>query len=657
MSTPQTLTSPSTRRTPGRLDWLRSLVAALAFATSFAAAATPAEQAQTVVHLLDYVAVDYPEFVQDGKVVDEAEEQREFAGRAIELLQQLPAPGQAAVVGQARTLLQRIDAKAPGAEVAALANGVRSDVIRVYGLVVAPRQPPDLQRAASLFAAQCSACHGTQGRGDGPAAKGMEPAPSDFHDQVRMDVRSIYGLYNTITLGVGGTPMRAFAELSDADRWALAFFAGGMRAPPQALSRGEALWAQGVGKAELGSLGALVTAAPGEVAGKSADLDAVRAWLTANPQALQSAGPAPLELTRGKLDETVAAWRRGDAAGARQAAITAYLEGFELVEASLDNVDGALRTDIEREMMALRTLLDQGRPVEAVAQHVERLNTMLERAEEKLGAGSLSPAGAFVSSLLILLREGLEAILVLAAIVAFVVKTGRRDALPYIHAGWIAAVALGGATWLVAAHVLEISGANRELTEGVVALLAATMLLYVGYWLHGKSNAQAWQSFIKDQVTAALGKRTLWAMAGVSFLAVYRELFEIILFYQALWVQVGAGGRGALTGGIAVAAALLAVLGWATLKYSVRLPIGPFFAAMSALLVAMAFVFVGHGVAALQEAGVMKATAVGFVELPLLGIHATAQGLAWQGLTLALIVAAYLWKRQQAQALQAPRAG
>jgi high-affinity iron transporter len=106
-----------------------------------------------------------------------------------------------------------------------------------------------------------------------------------------------------------------------------------------------------------------------------------------------------------------------------------------------------------------------------------------------------------------------------------------------------------------------------------------------------------------------------------------------------------------------VAAVLLAVLGWAILKYSVRLPIGPFFAVMSALLVAMAFVFVGHGVAALQEGGVVNSTAVRFVELPLLGIHATAQGLAWQGLTLAAIVAAFLWRRQQSQALHARRAG
>lgn len=631
--------------------WLRWLVAGLALAvTALAQAApSPAEQAQTVVHLLDYVSVDYPAVVADGKVADEAEyrEQREFVGRVVELLQQLPADGQQAVAGKARQLLQRIDAKAGGAEVSTLAQEVRSDVIRVYRLVVAPRQPPDLARAATLYAANCAGCHGAQGRGDGAASAGMDPAPTNFHDQARMQLRSIYGLYNTIALGVAGTGMRAFTELPEADRWALAFFVGGLRANADTVAKGEALWRQGRGRAELGDLRALVTTAPAEIAARNGELDAVRAYLTAQPLALQGRGGSPLAFTRAKLDEALAASRAGDAAAARQAAISAYLEGFELVESSLDNVDAELRVDIEREMMALRSLLDQRAPDGVVEQHVTRLKGKLGRAEEKLEGGSLSPAAAFGSALLILLREGLEAILVLAAIIAFVLKTGRRDALPYIHAGWIAALALGGATWLVATHMVQISGANRELTEGVAALLAAVMLLYVGYWLHSKSNARAWQSFIRDQVTAALNKRTLWAMAGISFLAVYRELFEIILFYQALWAQAGEAGRGALAGGIATAAVLLALVGGALLKYSVRLPIGPFFAVMSALLVAMAFVFVGHGVAALQEAGVLQATAVRFVELPLLGIHPTAQGLGWQGLTLAAIVAGLLWTRRR----------
>lgn len=638
---------------PGWLSWMGSVIAALALCgLAGAAAAAPAgDKAQTVVHMLDYVGVDYPEFVKDGQVLNQSEyqEQREFATQAIALLEQLPAVAdKPALIGKARQLLARIDARAAGAEVSSLASSVRTDVIRLYQLTVAPRQAPDLRNAAALFQAQCASCHGTQGRGDGALARGMEPQPSNFHDEERMNVRSLYGLYNTITLGVGGTPMRGFSELPEADRWALAFFAGAMRAKPEAVSRGESLWNQGKGKAELGNFRSLVTLAPGEVADQGgAGLADVRAYLTATPEAIESANPSPLDVTRAKLAEALAAYRQGDRDAARQSAITAYLEGFELIEASLDNVDAPLRTGIEREMMALRSTIAGGRPVDEVAGHIDHINAMLDRAEASLGSDGLSPAAAFASSLLILLREGIEAILVLAAIVAFVVKTGRRDALPYIHVGWIGALVLGAATWFAANHLLEISGADRELTEGISALLAAAMLLYVGYWLHSKSYAQAWQSFIRDQVTTALARRTLWAMAGISFLAVYRELFEVILFYQALWAQAGPGSHGAVLGGAAVASVLLAVVGWAILKYSVRLPIGPFFVATSGLLVLMAVVFVGHGVAALQEAGAIESTRVGFVDLPLLGLHGTAQGLAAQALALAVIVAGVLVGRRK----------
>jgi len=361
--------------------------------------------------------------------------------------------------------------------------------------------------------------------------------------------------------------------------------------------------------------------------------------------ALLSAGR--MAFSRTKLDEAAQAYARADREGARRLAIAAYLEGFELVESALDNVDAPLRAETEREMMALRSAIGDGLPSETVAAQVVKVKALLDRADDVLSGGSLSPTTAFVSSLLILLREGLEAILVLSAIMAFVVKTGRRDALPYIHAGWIGAVVLGVITWAIARYVISISGANRELTEGVTALLAAAMLLYVGWWLHSRSNAQAWNRFIREQVNSALGKRTLWAMAGISFLAVYRELFEVILFYETLWAQAGAGGHGPVLWGIGAAAVLLVLIGGAILRYSVRLPIGPFFAVTSGLLALMAVVFVGNGVAALQEAGVLGAAAVRFVAVPLLGIHPTAQGLGLQALTLLLIALGFWLNRRQ----------
>lgn len=634
-------------------------------ASTRAAAQTPdtADTGPTIVHLLDYVGVDYPATVSEGKVVDESEydEQREFVAQAIALLVRLPDnAARPALLEQARRLQAAVDAKAQGADVAAQSDALRWAVVRAYGIAVAPKQAPSMVDAAKLYEARCAACHGHTGRGDGPLAKGMEPAPADFHDAARMRMRSAYGLYNTLTLGVAGTPMRAFKELSDDDRWALALLVAGMRAAPERVQAGQALWQMSKQHAAFGSLKDLVTQTPGDVGARhGAQAEAVQAYLFAHPDALQTAAPAPLAFARAKLDEAVQRLRQGDREAARQLAISAYLEGFELVENGLDNVDTALRKQIEREMMAVRTAIGDGKSADAVAAQVEGVNALLERAQDKLSSEGLSPATAFLGSLLILLREGLEAVLVLAAIVAFVRKTGRRDALAYVHVGWIAALVLGALTWWAARSLIDISGAGRELTEGVTALLASAMLLYVGWWLHTRSHAQAWQHFIRDQVTSALGKGqgegegkgTVWAMAMVSFLAVYRELFEVILFYETLWVQAGPAGYSAVLAGIAAAALLLALLAWAILRWSARLAVGPFFSATSWLLALLAVVFAGNGVAALQEAGVLAASPIRFIDVPLLGLHATLQGVLAQLAAVGLVLIGVASARRDANAV------
>ena len=386
----------------------------------------------------------------------------------------------------------------------------------------------------------------------------------------------------------------------------------------------------------------MVTLSPDEIRSQFGDNGvAVQAYLLAHPEVLDAGKPSPIALARQRAAEAMTAYEKGDRASAEQLAVSAYLDGFEIAESGLDNVDHDLRMDIEREMMALRKVIAEGTDTEAVRKQVAHVDGLLSVANEKLSGDGLSPTAAFVSALVILLREGLEAILLLAAIVAFVTKTGRRDALPWVHAGWIGALVLGAATWLAATYFISISGANRELTEGVTALVACAMLLYVGYWLHGKSQALAWSHFLRDQVDSALERRTLRTMAAVSFIAVYREIFEVVLFYEALWVQAGDAGHGAIGGGIAAAAVLLAITGWAIFRYSVRLPIGPFFSAMSLLLAVMAIAFAGQGIKALQEAGLVGTHAVPFFTVPILGIHPTAQTLGAQLLTVALIALGY----------------
>jgi high-affinity iron transporter len=613
----------------------------------------PAQEAQTILHLLDYIGVDYPEAIADGKVknADEYKEMLEFTRQVSERLKALPDNARKRdLIGASEALARLVAGKAAQPAVAAASGDLRRAIVDAYHLRLAPRAPPDLYKASALYARFCAACHGAQGHGDGPAAKGLEPPPSNFHDLGRMAQRSVYGLYNTITLGVEGTSMASFKQLPEEERWALAFYVANLGVPEERARAGEQLWQAGAARQAFPDLGPVATLSTEEVKKRHGEQAArVQDYLRTHPEVLKK---SPIAFAREKLADAASAYAEGNRAAAREAAITGYLEGFELVEAGLANVDASLMREIERRMLSLRAAIENQTPRDEIRRQVGEIDALLAAAEDKLGAAGLSDATAFTASLIILLREGLEAILVLAAIIAFVVKTGRRDALLWVHAGWIVALALGAVTWVAATFLIEISGANRELTEGVTALLAAAVLLYVGYWLHGKSYAQAWNRFIREHVGQALAKRTLWAMAAVSFLAVYREMFEIVLFYQALWVQAGDSGHPAVLAGMGAAALGLAVIGFAIFKYSVRLPLGPFFIATSALLAVLAVIFAGHGVAALQEAGVLGVTALGFEPVPLLGLYPSGEAVGMQLLTLALVGLGFWASRRSALSQQ-----
>ena len=602
--------------------------------------------AQTIVHMLDYMSVDYPQVVKDGKVLnaEEYKEQQEFSARVVELLSKLPAvPQRDTLLNQAQALKARIDSKAPGPDVAKWASDLRWKMIADYQIAVAPRSAPDLKRGAALYTVHCAACHGAEGRGDGPAAKGLNPVPANFHDRERMMQRSLYGLYSTVTLGVVGTAMNAYGQLTDEERWALAFYVGALGLDA---GKGETFWKNGRGKAEVGTLRAVATLTDKEVSGKhGADIAQVFAWLKANPRVLEAGQEPPIVFSRRLLAESLAAYRSGKREEAQQLALTSYLEGFELVEASLDAVDRTLRQEVETQMIAYRDLMRRGAPVEQVAQSEKRIDEMLAASAEKLGVEGLSPTTAALSAFFILVREGLEALLLVAAIMAFLRKAGRREALPWIHAGWIGALILGLVTWSVAGKLIAISGASRELTEGITALLAAVILLYVGFWMHGKSHAQAWKAFIEQNLGAALRGGTLWALAGVSFLAVYREAFETVLFYQALWQQAGEGARGSVVAGFLGGVVTLAAMAWLILRYSVRLPIGPFFAVCAVLMLLLAVIFTGHGVKALQVAGIATASPTGAIHLSALGVYPTVETLMAQAIVLLIVIATFVWTR------------
>jgi high-affinity iron transporter len=602
------------------------------------------------LHLLDYIASDYPNAVEAGHVKseDEYKEMTEFTGEAAKLVKALPEnAARSSLASDADKLVALVAAKADAKQVAQSATALQAAVIHAYKIAVAPRRVPDLARGTRLFAEQCTSCHGITGRGDGPAAKGMDPPPANFLDGERMGKRSAFGIYNTVTLGVQGTPMRAFSELSDDDRWALAFYVASLPSPAELRAKGEALWKAGKARGEFANLDPIATLSPNDTATRHGDDGiAIRAYLVAHPEAIAGSHGSPLDFAVEKVAAAVAAYKKGDREHASQLAIQAYLEGYELVETSLSNVDSDLMRRGERAMMDVRGAIQSGAPVAEVEAKALEADKVLAEAREKLGGEALSAPATFTAALIILLREGLEAVLVLAAIFAFLGKADRRDAKRYVHVGWAAALALGALTWIVSNKVIAISGASREVTEGVTALVSAAMLLYVGFWLHDKSHAQGWQKFINAQVGGALTTGTVWTLATISFLAVYREIFETVLFYEALASQAGPEGHGALVAGVATGALALAVTTWAILRWSARLPLGMFFTASALLLAVLAVVFTGQGIAALQEASWVDANALGSFRVPMLGIFPTTQSLGGQAVVAALIVFVLWWSRR-----------
>jgi len=364
------------------------------------------------------------------------------------------------------------------------------------------------------------------------------------------------------------------------------------------------------------------------------------AYLRAQPEEFfhVSSGSQLLEFSRTRLTDSLAAYAAGDRDEAYAIAVEAYLEGYELMESNIGVVDPGLGTETEAAMTDYRNLIRKDAPLALLETSVENIGALLDTIEVRLDKTALSGKTAFVSALLILLREGLEALLVVAALAAFLIKTDRRDGLIYLYAGIGGAFLAGGATWVAANTWVDISGAHRELAEGFAALFAALMLFSVGFWMQRKSSAQQWRIFIENRLQRHLGAGTLWGLAGLSFIAVYREIFEVVLFYQALWVQTSPQGQSMIFTGLLAAAALLLVLGWLILRYSTRLPLRQFFAFSGLFMFVLAFVFTGNGIAALQEAGKIPLDPINMPAIRLLGIYPNMQSLGVQLLLVVITV-------------------
>lgn len=521
----------------------------------------------------------------------EVEEARLFVSQARFDVPLLPTSVRAAADSDFAILADQLDRLAPPVEVAARANGLIAQIAAALGGVVdaPPERAPSLAQGKHVYQAQCAECHGATGGGDGRKAATVEgPAPSALSDSELMGDVAAVDVFRRVSIGVPGTAMPEYEQtLSLDDRWAVTAYVLTLSGRP-----------------------GLVHASSGVVAAE--------VFATVKRQ----------------VDSAVAL-------RSERAAFDAYLT-FERIETEVRTKAPGLAADLETSFAGLRAGVLAGDDEELRVVH-QALLAGLEQAQRAV-ADRASGASLFAESLVLILREGFEAILIVGALMAFLTRAGAPRRRREVAVGAWSAVVASLATWGLVELVFSITPAQREALEGATLLLATAVLFYVSYWLLSKVEVRRWNAFVASRMQAALTAGSGLALAGVAFLAVYREGFETILFYKALLGSSGADGMGPVLGGIVVGAVLLVGVYVSISYFGLRLPLKPFFAATSAILYYMAFVFAGKGVAELQAAGVTGLTPVVWApRVPLLGIYPTMESLLLQAALLVLAVVSLAW--------------
>lgn len=605
------------------LLWLASMLGANCLAD------TSAPDYRQMAQLAEYVGVDYPEAVANGEIINEGEYQEMLEFSRI-LVTQAQSSKVNSLIARAQKLETAIHERQSPDVVGQLGSRLRAGLLELMPHASQPQQLLPLRETQSLFQSHCSACHGAQGKGDGPASLGLEPPPTDFTDKSRALNRSVLGLYDAISDGIDDTAMVAYDQLNEKQRWSLAFYVGGLAFEDNQ---------DGNASTPDLTLTDLINHSPAQLAkGDSGKLAKV-AQLRASPQIFFSSAASPLRIARDQLLAARSAYEKGQFERANRLAVSAYLDGFELVESSLDTRDSELRKQIEANMMALRKQFRNASDHEQLEASLNSTLAQLQNAEQLLSADALTNTTLFSASFIILLREGLEALLITLALAMVLIRSDRRDALKFVHVGWIAALVAGGATWWAARSLISISGASRELMEGVAALAAALVLFYVGVWMHNKTHAVQWQAYIQKQVSQRLKAGTLWGITALAFVAVYREVFETVLFYEALLTQSLPAQASTIIAGFAVGSLCLCLIGWVMVRYSVRLPFDRFFAVTTFVLVGLSFVLIGKGVIALQEAAIIAISPLPIsFEISWIGVKSTWQSLVAQALFIVMFL-------------------
>jgi high-affinity iron transporter len=613
-----------------------------------------ADEAQRILSLVDYIGGDYKNAVHDGKIVNDNEykEMVGFSNDAIHLFEGLNV----STLDKSRTLAslellnRKIVNKSPVSEVEGLSNEIKDKLISDYAIVPYPQNHPSLNAGRELYIKNCSQCHGILGYGNGPLAPSFNPPPMNFTDMDSTAKLSPFKIYNTVSFGVQGTKMPRFPNLSDKGKWNLAFYVmtlgtndkGGTNGgkPPLDKLPSELKDYKILSTLTNDDIGRILEKSTQSKVDKQKVVPYVRLGIIEDPNVKNDS----LLNARTTLAKSLELYKQGKKEEAYKEALDAYFDGFEMVEPGLALKDRDMTLKIETEFSQFREAIKEGESIQRVDDLYREITTDLSRASLILeSAKPVDKLLSFTNSLAIMLREGLEAVLIIAAVLAFLSAAGTKDVIKYVHLGWILALLAGLITWVLARTIITISGVHREIIEGVTSLVAAAVLFYVSYWLITKIEVKKWKEYIQGKVQKAVTKKSLFALASVSFFAVYREAFETVLFYQALWFQAE-NSKDAILWGLIAGVLLLIVIVFAIFKLAVRIPLKYFFSVTTLFLYFLCFILLGKGIRAFQEAGIVGIKSINFIpQVDILGIYPTVETVIPQAILIIAFVVALIW--------------
>lgn len=332
-------------------------------------------------------------------------------------------------------------------------------------------------------------------------------------------------------------------------------------------------------------------------------------------------------------------------AGDYQAAsdkIREFITIWPSVEIEISTRNGSLYTKIESDMPIIASdLLKSNVDQQAITKKLDTFRTEIELIQGDSDYTIWDAA-------LILLREGLEALLIILALVSFLNKSGQNKMRKWIYVGAFVGVLLSAIAAILMSTILNSAtiDTNRELMEGYVGLVAAAMMIGVGIWLHSKSSVVSWNRYISKQMGNAISSGSIFAMAAISFLSVFREGAETLVFYAGIAPKMETSQ---FILGIVVALLILAVLAIVLFKASGKIPIHKFFAVATVLIYVLAFKIIGVSLHTLQLTDNLSTTIVdGLPVISLIGFYPTAETIIGQAILLVLVAATIIYKKKRA---------